>query len=838
MSSSWPVLWWPIISTIFLRVATQSWNVASFSNDLACNGDAEDLVSQGQYTTCNSTEIVSSLVTVGTCEPCVDVAYATGTGYYCDGSGSVSLCPDNHYCPTPNEKFVCPEGQWCRPGFVSPQDCPELRTCPGDGTTETAAVPFLISFAWVLTCVCGCSCCLCVRRTREEHFAKVKAAELEDETIVLGAGFKQETPPVSLQFDQLSMTLKSSGAVVLKDITGSFPEASLVALMGPSGGGKTTFMNAMCGRASYGNVSGVLCVNQKPCNIADISKVVGFVPQDDIMHPDLTVQQNIFYNALLRLPSTMVRQNRDKVWEHANQVVKILGLERVADNLVGDPEKRGISGGQKKRVNIGMELAAMPAVIFMDEPTSGLDGAATVQLAACLANLRQSGLTIVCVIHQPRWAVYSRFSHLLLLGAGGQMVYCGEALKIQAYFEGLFFRLPENETPADWMIDIVSGLSVRFLGQGADAERDTSFTAPDDLFRLWNERCRNTDHPWMTHEKKDLPAVHNRITPNRFWQIWFFLRREVLKFNGQGFVRTCLVYGIMGFVFGQLSSNETGDFEYKNLPDNAAGYGVTLIFNMGITIAGRGIFAPERLQYIREFSSGTSVTSYFISKNLFYLLQLFLCCCTFAFGLYYTMPLLAMNFGPFMTMMFMAGWYHSGLGLLVAITISNAQTSLLLCIFYPLALDIMWELTIENAPFIAALSCGRWFNMDLFLLELTQYPEHIREFTAISDELDVYSLEASDVEDTSGQGLVAILVWGIVFRTAAWIALLLMKYSEGTGCVSRLRFLIVKQLKRLGIDSLLGHCGPKAKDVEDKPTYHRKPTLTFGVSQPEPEKVA
>jgi len=244
------------------------------------------------------------------------------------------------------------------------------------------------------------------------------------------------------------------------------------------------------------------------------------------------------------------------------------------------------------------------------------------------------------------------------------------------------------------------------------------------------------------------------------------------------------------------------------------------------------------LQYIREFSSGTSVTSYFISKNLFYLLQLFLCCCTFAFGLYYTMPLLAMNFGPFMTMMFMAGWYHSGLGLLVAITISNAQTSLLLCIFYPLALDIMWQLTIEDAPFIAALSCGRWFNMDLFLVELTQYPEHIREFDDIKDELDMYSLKPSDVEDTSGQGLVVILVWGIVFRTAAWIALLLIKYSEGTGCVSRLRFLIVKQLKRLGIDSLLGHCGPKPKDVEDKPTYHRKPTQTFGVSQPEPEKVA
>ena len=108
-------------------------------------------------------------------------------------------------------------------------------------------------------------------------------------------------------------------------------------------------------------------------------------------------------------------------------------------------------------------------------PTSGLDGAATIELARCLGQLRLSGLTIICVIHQPRLAVYEEFTHLLLLGKGGQQVYCGRGDLIQEYFTSLGFRLPDKENPADWLIDVVCGLSPRYKDDGST---DADFKAP------------------------------------------------------------------------------------------------------------------------------------------------------------------------------------------------------------------------------------------------------------------------------------------------------------------------------------------------------------------------
>lgn len=819
---------WVYASTLRgVLMQTAVWNVEHVLNDLEGSLSVEEVLDQGTYMTCNSTQVAATLVSIGRCEPCVSVALATGVGYYCDGSGRAVLCPNNHYCPTPDEKVVCGRGHWCRPGFVAPQECSYARNCTGDGTGEDAIVAKIGTFVILVVCVCFFDCFIAVWRVLGNHmFPEGDVTDLDEETIDCGVGFAHGSPPVSIRFEGLGMTLKTSGAIVLKNLSGSFPEASLVALMGPSGGGKTTFMNALCGRASYGTITGSLYVNNKPCNMAQLSKVVGFVPQDDIMHPDLTVQQNILYNALLRLPAATVMRERHRVLEHAVHIVKVLRLDTVAHNLVGDPEKRGVSGGQRKRVNIGMELAAMPAVIFMDEPTSGLDGAAAIQLARCLDNLRQSGLTIVCVIHQPRWAVYSKFSHLLLLGAGGEMVYCGDATKIEAYLNSLFFVLPANENQADWMIDIVCGLSVRYKSRESQ-EVDTTFTAPDDLFRLWDERCRNKKHPWSDHEVRDLPALDDRRTANHFWQTWFFLTREALKFNRNDFLSTFVTYFWIGCGLGLLASSFFPSFSYADLPYHASGHGMTLVFIMGITISGRGVFAAERLQYMREFSSGIHSTSYFIAKNIFHVFQLVLYSFAFSSGLYFFMPLLEMSYVIFLSMVVLTGWYHSGLGMVLSTTITSSQTSLLMAIFCPLNFELIWGMTIDSAPGLAALTCGRWYFLELFVRELREYPEHIREIDSIKDELARFGLQPGDVDVYPGTGWMVMLGWGMCFRLVAWIAMLLLAHSEGNGCVSRIRFLILRIFTKLGLEHLCCKRGPRGTDVEDRPEFHRKPTHTL-----------
>lgn len=171
----------------------------------------------------------------------------------------------------------------------------------------------------------------------------------------------------SIEFQDLSMTIKGSDMQVLDSVNGRFPPGSMVALMGPSGGGKTTFMNALANRASYGVTTGSVSLNGvEGATIGKFPRLTGFVPQDDIMHDDLTVYENLNFSAQLRLPSTMTDEQKKAIVEDALQLI---GLDLIRDSFVGSPEKRGISGGQKKRVNIGIELVAYPRVLFLDEPT-------------------------------------------------------------------------------------------------------------------------------------------------------------------------------------------------------------------------------------------------------------------------------------------------------------------------------------------------------------------------------------------------------------------------------------------------------------------------------------
>jgi ABC-type multidrug transport system ATPase subunit len=189
--------------------------------------------------------------------------------------------------------------------------------------------------------------------------------------------------------------------------------------------------------------------------IEEIMDVTGFVPQDDIVYAELTVRENFLFAGKLRLPKgTSIEEIEDL----AEKVLANLGLSRVADSLVGDVKRRGVSGGEKKRVNIGLELMARPSCLFLDEPTSGLDSSSALVVMSSLENLvRTEGVTIVSVIHQPRKFIFDLFDSLVLLGAGGRIVYHGRTSDAQDYFSNLEYVLPQGEALADWLIDISSG---------------------------------------------------------------------------------------------------------------------------------------------------------------------------------------------------------------------------------------------------------------------------------------------------------------------------------------------------------------------------------------------
>jgi hypothetical protein len=158
-------------------------------------------------------------------------------------------------------------------------------------------------------------------------------------------------------------------------------------------------------------------------------------------------------------------------------------MSHVANATIGNEEERGISGGQRKRVNIGMELVAEPSVLFLDEPTSGLDSSTSFDVCHNLRNLaRQQGLTVAAVIHSPSPATFRQFDDFLLLGKGGRIVYMGPREEALAYFESIGFTCPPDESPSDFFMDVVSGL--------VPSEYSPDFE-PGELARYWTERHNN-----------------------------------------------------------------------------------------------------------------------------------------------------------------------------------------------------------------------------------------------------------------------------------------------------------------------------------------------------------
>jgi len=261
-----------------------------------------------------------------------------------------------------------------------------------------------------------------------------------------------------ITFKDLNLTvITDSGEkkTIVNNVSGEVPAKAMTALMGGSGAGKTSLLNALCGRAYYGEVTGHIYINGREGVMDQVKPLMGFVPQDDIIYAELTVYENFLYAGRLRLPPNTTE---DEISDLADDVVSYLGLNRVKDSLVGDVRRRGVSGGEKKRVNIGVELMARPKILFLDEPTSGLDASASslVMHSLKLLNIKQN-ITICAVIHQPRKFIYDQCDYLILLKAGGSMVYCGVTTEAKSYFERFGYELPMGENTADFVIDVATG---------------------------------------------------------------------------------------------------------------------------------------------------------------------------------------------------------------------------------------------------------------------------------------------------------------------------------------------------------------------------------------------
>ncbi|XP_076467726.1 broad substrate specificity ATP-binding cassette transporter ABCG2-like isoform X2 [Babylonia areolata] len=238
---------------------------------------------------------------------------------------------------------------------------------------------------------------------------------------------------------------------ILNNIDAIF-KPGMNAILGPTGSGKSSLLDVLAGRKDPAGLSGDLLIDGGPPP-QNFKCMVGYVVQDDVVMGTLTVRENFQFSAALRLPEGVSRKEREA---RVDQIIFELGLGDCADTKVGNEFIRGVSGGERKRCNIGMELITQPPVLFLDEPTTGLDASTANAVMLLLQRLAHKGRTIVFSIHQPRYSIYRVFDSIVLL-AGGQTVYHGPSDQALDYFESIGYVCEAHNNPPDFFLDIING---------------------------------------------------------------------------------------------------------------------------------------------------------------------------------------------------------------------------------------------------------------------------------------------------------------------------------------------------------------------------------------------
>ncbi|XP_011080364.1 ABC transporter G family member 12 [Sesamum indicum] len=258
-----------------------------------------------------------------------------------------------------------------------------------------------------------------------------------------------------LAWEELTAVLPNFGngptRRLINGVSGYALPGRIMAVMGPSGSGKSTFLDSLAGRLS-GNVvlSGNVLINGTKRRLR--SGLVAYVTQEDVFLGTLTVRETIAYSALLRLPSNTTK---DVINDTIENTIAEMGLEECADTLIGNWHLRGISGGEKKRLSIALEIITQPRLLFLDEPTSGLDSASAFFVVQALRNVARSGRTIISSIHQPSSEVFALFDDLLLLSSG-ETIYFGEAAMAIEFFADAGFPCPSRRNPSDHFLRCIN----------------------------------------------------------------------------------------------------------------------------------------------------------------------------------------------------------------------------------------------------------------------------------------------------------------------------------------------------------------------------------------------
>ncbi|XP_066516632.1 broad substrate specificity ATP-binding cassette transporter ABCG2b [Hoplias malabaricus] len=394
---------------------------------------------------------------------------------------------------------------------------------------------------------------------------------------------------------------------ILKNVSGIM-KTGLNAIMGATGSGKTSLLDIIAGRKDpCGLRSGHVLVDNNVVT-SELRLMSAYVVQDDILMGTLTVRENLLFSANLRL--SPLQYSTDDKENKVMNIIQDLGLEDCANTKIGTEFLRGVSGGERKRCSIGMELITSPSLLFLDEPTTGLDSNTANSIIGLLHKLSRSGKTIIFSIHQPRYSIFRLFDHLTLLHKG-EMVYAGPASRAIQYFHHLGYECEPFNNPADFFLDITNG------------EMSPSVPTEKSLAELYRDSQYCAD---VTEELKQIispaePLISaKRASPTYITSFFYQLKtvcwRTVLNLvrNPQTSYAQTLVNIffalLVGFIYFQMPHTLPEAMQNRN------GAFFFLVINMVFAnLSAVELFIKERALFLHENSGGYYRTSvYFLSK--------------------------------------------------------------------------------------------------------------------------------------------------------------------------------------------------------------------------------
>lgn len=425
---------------------------------------------------------------------------------------------------------------------------------------------------------------------------------------------------------------------ILKNIHGTFEPGRCTAIMGASGAGKTSLLNVLAGHFTQGSMTGQITVNGQPFDHHRIQRMSGFVHQDDVILDTMTVTEALNMSAHLRLPDSVPESEKQ---QRVDEIIALLRLHKVKDTVIGGKFVKGCSGGEKRRVSVGMEMVTNPPLLFLDEPTTGLDTYTAYSLIQLLRRVaRLYSRTIVFTIHQPSSEIFHLFDDLLLL-ADGQTMYHGPAAGAVDHFNALHYPCPDFVNPADFIFTNVlytlkNTMEYRGVQTGGalpdsdwsrkqkdkfDQQQAEEKKRIEGLLDAWQHsdayeklmKQVNSPTPGYVPSDSELRhfstssfATQFRLLFNRSWRNQ---QRNRMLSQAQ-FVQTTVIATIVGLIYLQLSDNQAS-------VQNRVGAIFFIAVNpfMSCCMANLGGFGGERAVFVREYRSHMySLPAFFFSR--------------------------------------------------------------------------------------------------------------------------------------------------------------------------------------------------------------------------------